>query len=598
MNKILRKLGATVVLCLLTLSVSGQELILPKGMTEYEKTIMDDYLSSFEDRGITTPPPYSNIRNAAEWEEVQALVITWTGSFNDIQSQIVDAAQDECLVIIHCSDSNSVKSTLSGNGVPDVNIDYIEVGYNSIWIRDYFGNTCYNNYVEDIFLVDWIYNRPRPLDDVIVDATGAHLGIDVYSMTSNPTKLMATGGNWMTNGDGQAFSSELIIDENDGTGDYGLNYPNHTPAEIDQMFSDWMGINEYIKMTVLPYDNIHHIDMHMKIIDEETLLVGEYPAGVADGPQIEANLQYVLSNFTTKFGTPFQVYRIPQPPSTGGNYPDNGGYYRTYANQTMVNNTILLPTYREEYDTIAYGILDTIMPGYNIVGIDVDNWGENLISQSGAIHCITHTVGVSDPIWISHEKLKNTTDDINPYQGVATIMHKDGIQSASIFYKTDIAGAYTEVPMTNTTGDEWSGLIPAQPVGTMVYYYIEGTAVGGKQVTHPMPAPGGYHKFKVYGSGGGGSDIAENNPLGMDNIYPNPASKITVIPVTTSQNVSNARIVLTNMVGQIVEVIYEGELQQGEKNFFFDASIYADGVYQVMIQADDYKVYQKVIIQH
>ena len=38
-----------------------------------------------------------------------------------------------------------------------------------------------------------------------------------------------------------------------------------------------MGINRYITMPTLPYDGIHHIDMHMKLLDEETLLVGEYP---------------------------------------------------------------------------------------------------------------------------------------------------------------------------------------------------------------------------------------------------------------------------------------------------------------------------------
>ena len=447
MNKFLLKLSATLLVFSISLFSVAQELVLPKGMTDYEKTIMEDYLQSFNDRGVTTPPPYSNIRNMAEWEEVQALVITWTGQYNTIQSKIVDAAQEECLVIIHCSDSNTVKSTLNSNGVPDVNIEYIEVAFNSIWIRDYFGNTCYNNYVEDIFFIDWMYNRPRPDDDVIVESTASLLGIPVYSMTADPNKFMATGGNWMTNGSGQAFSSELIVDENDGTGSYGLSYPNHTVPEIDQIMSDWMGINEYIKMTTLPYDDIHHIDMHMKIIDEETLLVGEYPDGVSDGPQIEANLQYVLSNFTTKFGTPFKVYRIPQPSGPGGGgYPNgswNSAYYRTYANQTFVNNTVLLPTYYEEYDTIALGILDTVLQGYNIVPIDVDNSGQNLIQYEGAIHCITHTVGVFDPLYISHKKLENTTDDVNPYQAVATIMHANGVQAASIWYKTDIAGTYT-----------------------------------------------------------------------------------------------------------------------------------------------------------
>lgn len=574
----------------------GPTLVLPKGMTEYEKTIMEDYLQSFNDRGITTPPPYSDIRCMAEWEEVQALVITWTGSFNTIQSQIVDAAQDECLVIIHCNDSNSVKTALNSNGVPDVNIDYIEVGFNTIWIRDYGANTCYNNYVEDLFLVDWIYNRPRPLDDVIPDAYAAHLGIPLYSTTSAPNNMMSTGGNWMNDTDGKGFSSELVLDENDGAGPYAISYPNHSEAEIDQIMNDFMGINEYIKMTVLPYDDIHHIDMHMKIIDDETLLVGEYPSGQSDGPQIEANLQYVLSNFTTRYGTPFKVYRIPQPSSTGGAFPPTS-YYRTYANQTFVNKTILLPTYRAEYDTVALGILDTILPGYNIVSIDVDNTGQNLISNGGAIHCITHTVGVSDPIYISHQKLQNTADDLNPYQVTAFIKHPVGIQSASIWYKTSLAGAYTEISMTNTSGDDWSGLIPAQPVGTTVYYYVEGTAIGGKQTTHPMPAPDGYHKFLVYGSGGG-SGLEESNPLSMQDIYPNPASAITVIPVHTDGYVKNARIVLTDMVGRIVEVIYEGDLVQGNKNFFFDASMHAAGVYQVLIQADDYKTHQKVVIQH
>ena len=59
----------------------------------------------------------------------------------------------------------------------------------------------------------------------------------------------------------------------------------------------FMGISTYIKMETLPYDQIHHIDMHMKLLDEETILVGEYPEGEADGP-IEANIEYIQDNYT------------------------------------------------------------------------------------------------------------------------------------------------------------------------------------------------------------------------------------------------------------------------------------------------------------
>ena len=572
-----------------------QDEFLPKQMTEYEQSLMEAYLQSFNDRGISTPPPFTSLRTSAEWEEVQALVITWTDQYNTIQSQIVDAAQEECEVIIMCTDSNSVKADLSSFGVPDVNLSFIEIGYNSIWIRDYGANTVYVNDVDSLILVDWIYNRPRPLDDVIPDAYAAYMGINLYSTTANPNRIMNTGGNWMTDGSGQAFASELVLDENDGSGPYALSYPNHTEIEINDIFLQWMGIETYIKMTVLPYDGIHHIDMHMKIIDDETLLVGEYPAGVADGPQIEANLQYILDNYQTKFGTAYKVIRVPQPPSTAGNYPDAGASYRTYANQTFVNKTILLPVYREEYDTMALNILSDAMPGYNIVTIDVDNSGQNLIGSGGAIHCITHTIGVSDPLLITHKKLEDTYDDLNPYIATAEIQHKSGILQGTLYYKTSLAGAYTSIPMTNTTGNTWTALIPAQAVGTTVYYYVEGEANTGRVTTYPIPAPAGYHQFDVLDDGST-ADIAEENPATLNSIYPNPASAITVIPVDFNQAV-NCQIIMTNMLGEIVAEIYNGPVQQGAKNFFIDAADFSAGVYQVIVITDTYKLHQKLLIQ-
>ena len=56
---------------------------------------------------------------------------------------------------------------------------------------------------------------------------------------------------------------------------------------------------------------------------------------------MEANIQYVLSNFTTEWGDPFKLVRIPMPPSTGGSYAPRA-YYRTYANHIIVNKSILL----------------------------------------------------------------------------------------------------------------------------------------------------------------------------------------------------------------------------------------------------------------
>ena len=118
----------------------------------------------------------------------------------------------------------------------------------------------------------------------------------------------------MSDGFGLAFESELIEEENNGGSTWWTDYPDHTLEEIEDILGEFMGIETLVTMPTLPYDGIHHIDRHMKLLDESTLLMSEYPDGVADGPQIEANLDYVLSNYTTKWGTPFDVIRIPSPP--------------------------------------------------------------------------------------------------------------------------------------------------------------------------------------------------------------------------------------------------------------------------------------------
>ena len=93
-------------------------------------------------------------------------------------------------------------------------------------MRDYGQNTVYMNDVDSIYLVDWIYNRPRPDDDAFPEALSNFMDIDLYQTSETPYEIVATGGNFMSDGFGTAFASNLILDENDGTGPYGsLDYP-------------------------------------------------------------------------------------------------------------------------------------------------------------------------------------------------------------------------------------------------------------------------------------------------------------------------------------------------------------------------------------
>ena len=388
--------------------LNGQDFTLPNNLTEKEQEKMNAYLETFQEASenlVPTPPPFP-VRTMAEWEEVQALVITWTG-FTDVLTEIVRHAVNECTVIIVTTTPNAVSNQLTAANIPLDNVEFINDNFNSIWIRDYGQWTVYKDDVDSLVLVDWIYNRPRPADDVIPTAVAEHMNLPIYEATVAPNDWVHTGGNHLRDGMGTAFSSELIFDEN----------PGKTEAEIDQIASDFLGVDNYIKLPVLPYDVIHHLDMHMRVIDEETIIIGEYPEGVADGPQIEANINYLQTQFTTPFGNPYNILRIPMPPDFSGNYPDENGAYRTYTNSIFINKTILVPIYEEQYDTTALRMYEEFLPGYNVVGIDCNQ----IIQALGALHCITKLVGTSDPLWIAHPRLRDTYNQEDDYRVVAKI---------------------------------------------------------------------------------------------------------------------------------------------------------------------------------
>lgn len=565
---------------------SAQDL--PVGFAPGEEQKMNSYLNRFafpsNAKGFTSPPPFTQLRTMAEWEEIQTLCVTWT-NFTSILRDIVKFAQTETNVTIICSDSTVVKNYLIAGGVPLTNIKYLIAPFNTIWHRDYGGNTVYSNNVDSLLLVDWIYNRPRPKDDTVPSGLAKFYNIPLWETTTAPNDLIHTGGNFMSDGFGTAFSSKLTDTEN----------PTKTAAQIDSIMKKFMGISRYIRMNTLPFDGIHHIDMHMKLLDEETLLVGKYPTGIADGPQIEANLLYVLSNFNSVFGTPYKVVRIPQPPDKNNLYPHQSGAYCTYANAVFVNKTVILPTYYTQYDTTAIRIWQQALPGYKIRGIDCDNTTANIIAQSGAIHCITHSIGVKNPLLISHQALNNTCDTVNPYQVNARIMHKSGITNAKIFWTTDTTVVFQQSPMTltNASTNTWTGFIPAQSYGKTVFYYIEGTSVSGKTIVRPMPAPKGHWKFRVNCIS---TKINELQQVKLNAVFPNPASAITCIQIN-NPNTQNVKVTLANLLGETVHLINDGRLPAGERNLFFDAANFSKGVYFISIQSDSGTLTTKIIIQ-
>ena len=559
----------------LTANIFAQDL--PKFMTAEEQKIYKNYVPPIGETDDINPP-VSPVRTMAEWEEFQGVLITWT-SYTGILSQMVKYIQQECYVYIVCSDSNSVKNTLTSNGVPLINLKFLKTSFNSVWCRDY-GQWCvYTNDVDTMRFIDWIYNRPRPQDDQIPVFLANYMNVPLHQTTTSPNNITATGGNFMVDGNHTGFSSKLILNENSGK----------TEAQIDTIYRKYMGIRRYIKMNTLPYDGIHHIDMHMKLLDEETLMVGQYPTGIADGPQIEINLQYVLSNFQTCYGRPYKIVRVPMPPSTSGQYPPNSNYY-TYTNSLIVNKTVLVPIYNFSLDTTALRIYREAMPGYKVIGIDCNA----SIPASGAIHCISKEIGVNEPIFISHPSIRNAYTSMSNYEVKALIKTKSGVSSPKVFWTTDTLTGFSELAMTNTGSDTFRAYIPSQPLNSKVYYYIQANSVSGRSIKKPMTAPSGNYRFTVTNPTGI-TESGEPIAFGLSQNYPNPFNPVTSIEFQVP-SLEFVKLVVYDMLGREVSVLVNENKLPGEYKVFFNGSGLSSGMYFYTLTAGSYTETRKMML--
>lgn len=576
-------------------AVSAQKTILPAGFTDEERGLMMSHdFNPPRLKGITTPPPHQNVRTMAEWEELEALCVAWT-DYEPTLASIIRHAKEEVKVVIVARDSAACKNQLLNDyNLPDLNnLVFVQAPHNSIWIRDYGPHTIYAGDGDSLATVEWVYNRPRPQDDIVPDAIGETRGIPVYSTTEAPNDLVNTGGNFNSDGLGTAFSSRLVLNENRAGNEYGVSAK--TEEQIDSIMQKWQGIDRYIKMDVLPYDGIHHIDMHMRLLNEETLLVGQYPEGVSDGPQIEENLNYVLENFNSVFGTPYKVVRIPMPPESGL-YPNEGGFYRTYTNSVIVNKTILVPVYEERYDTTALRIYRENMPGYNVVGIDCND----IIQASGALHCITKAIGSPDPLLIVHQEYKDETDQTEDHLIEAMIQHHSGISNATLYWTTDTAAGYNntvEMTLANADEDTWSAYIPNQQDNGKVYYYISATANNGKTQVRPLVAPEGAFDFVSTSSGvSSTTSFVAQQSIKVSAVSPTPVRQHASFTVTLNQAMPT-KIFITDALGRTVHQIQHGYTAEGQHNFYIDASRLAAGFYLLNVATGTEVISQKLVVR-
>jgi len=528
-------------LCLALLVNSPDDTFLPQWMTPEEQLRINEIGQGF----FPTNPPEGWVETPGEFEPLRGVFITWVysqSSYRPVFREIVREVGEicKCYIITSSADTNTIKSYLTGGGVPLDSIIFYTWPYNSVWIRDY-GPWFMRKQDNSEGLVDFIYNRPRPLDDTISRCISYQWGVPFYS-----SPLTHAGGNFMTDGLGTGFSSTLINSENS----------QFNQRQIDSLMRIYSGLDQFVVVPRINIEYTGHIDLWTKILNDTLIMVGEYAPGHSNYALLNQNADS-LSRCKNREGINYRIVRIPMPWSTSSAPP-------TYLNSLFVNNKVLVPTWSLPEDDSGLSVYRRALPGHEIIGINCSA----MSGSGGAIHCITMQIPSSKYIHIKHRALSNTNDTINPYRIRAQVISSSSIipESTFIMYRVNSDTQYSSVPFSLVvdTPGVYVGYIPAQSFGDTISYFMTMENSQALRRNSPNHAPRHFYSFVITPNPSVQEEIVITT-ISDFKMYPNPAKNKINFTVNISKP-GKVKIELYNPLGQRVSTLVDGELDTGVHN--------------------------------
>jgi len=434
----------------------------PHWITSEEKETQNS-----EDREFyETDPPPAPVINIPEYAPMEGVLIRYP--FGISYSVIAEMSVNTVVTTIVSSDGQQsyVINQYSNNGVNINNCNFLIAQSNSYWTRDY-GPWYIIDGNNDLTIVNFPYNRPRPFDNDIPIEVAEFLGLELYGMN-----VITAGGNYMTDGMGVAASSTLIFDEN----------PSQTQYQIRNKFEEYLGVFDYDVVEDPNNTYIDHIDCWAKYLDVDKILIRSVQNSHPQYDEIEDVVDY-FSNQVSGYNTPYEIYRVYTPQN------------QPYTNSIILNEKVLVPVTGSSWDDDALAVYEEAMPGYEVVGL-TGSW-----ESTDALHCRTKGIPDREMIYISHIPISGEVEPVGGGIEINASMIPVGGEPVSEVF-AEIRYRYNDSPFQSAElnwifANEFSGIIPTCSGNCEISYYIRTINELGTIYNHPYIGESDPHIFNI-----------------------------------------------------------------------------------------------------
>ncbi len=329
------------------------------------------------------------IRLPAEWEPQDGVLLAWPHPDTDWSDRLpeVCTTYTELIrqivrfekVLLVAPDPQAAQQHLSDAGVDLSRVTICPVATNDTWTRDFGPITVKVN--DQPVLLDFGFNGwglkfAANLDNQVTQQLkqqGALLP------RANIVGLVFEGGSIESNGCGTVMTtSQCLLSPN--------RNPQLTRQELEGAMQSLFGAQKVLWLEhghLEGDDTDAHIDTLARLCPNDTIVYVACDDPADSHYEGLQKMEQELKQLTTPGGAPYRLLALPWPAAkydaAGNRLP------ASYANYLVINDAVLVPTYRDPVDNGALAMIALAFPGREIIGVDC----LPLIEQHGSLHCIT-----------------------------------------------------------------------------------------------------------------------------------------------------------------------------------------------------------------
>lgn len=343
-------------------------------------------------------PLEAGFKMPAEWEKHRATWIGWCHNKNDFPGKIAaihwvygeitrKLAESETVCILVQNEKHEAKarSVLTKVGIDFEKIEFYQIPHNRGWMRDSGPMFVRSETQKETAVIKFKFNAwakypDWKLDNKVALEFAKRAKRKVFEVKFKGEDVVLEGGAIDVNGEGTLLSTEeCLLDYKVQT-----RNPHLSREEIEQVLHENLGASNvlWLNKGIVGDDTHGHIDDFCRFVNKNTIVLAEEKkSGDANHKILEENRER-LEAAKLENGSKPELVRLPMPAPlifAGVRLP------ASYANFYIANESVLVPTFNDENDSAALGVLAELFPTRKVIGIHA----VDLVWGLGTLHCLS-----------------------------------------------------------------------------------------------------------------------------------------------------------------------------------------------------------------